>query len=226
LLQLGCHSACWFETDSPLGLLLASCRRNLVAADVSARRAFNLVAVQRNAAGVAVRSFPGTTPETNVPAQVPLWQWLGPIRFRHPRTPPIAPQVHTVDSVAKPCRGLPRRRPAHQEKTKKRGRSGTQLFFLDYRVRLVTTRPRFGGLRWWFVCLLIVNGRPCSRRVGKLYLPPHGRYFGCRHCHDLTYATCQASRKYSSLYRHLADSTGYDPATVRRVMKQIGKRRE
>jgi hypothetical protein len=44
----------------------------------------------------------------------------------------------------------------------------------DYRVRLTATRPRFGGLRWWFVCLLIVNGRPCNRRVGKFHLPPRG----------------------------------------------------
>ena len=37
----------------------------------------------------------------------------------------------------------------------------------DYRVRLTTTRPRFGGLRWWFVCPLVVNGRPCDRRGGQ-----------------------------------------------------------
>jgi hypothetical protein len=62
---------------------------------------------------------------------------------------------------------------------------------IDYRVRLTTTRPRFGGLRWWFVCPLVVNGRACGRRVGKLYLRPGGRYFGCRHCHALTYTSCQ-----------------------------------
>jgi hypothetical protein len=39
---------------------------------------------------------------------------------------------------------------------------------LDYRVRLETTRPRFGGLRWWFVCPLLAGGMPCDRRVGKL----------------------------------------------------------
>src|SRR5262245_27340942 len=39
----------------------------------------------------------------------------------------------------------------------------------DYHVRLATTRPRFGGRRWWFVCPLVAGGRPCSRRVGKLY---------------------------------------------------------
>jgi hypothetical protein len=25
---------------------------------------------------------------------------------------------------------------------------------IDYRIRLVTTWPRFGGLRWWFICPL------------------------------------------------------------------------
>src|SRR5262245_47061831 len=36
----------------------------------------------------------------------------------------------------------------------------------DYRVGLTTTRPTFGGQRWWFVCPLVVGGRPCERRVG------------------------------------------------------------
>jgi hypothetical protein len=64
---------------------------------------------------------------------------------------------------------------------------------LDYRILLTVTRPRFGGLRWWFVCPLAVNGRPCGRRVGKLYL--RGRYFGCRHCHRLTYRSAQEHDK-------------------------------
>src|SRR5262249_13398702 len=62
---------------------------------------------------------------------------------------------------------------------------------LAYRVELTTTRPRFGGVRWWFVCPLVVRACPCERRVGKLYLPPGGRYFGCRHCYDLTYHSTQ-----------------------------------
>ena len=65
----------------------------------------------------------------------------------------------------------------------------------DYFIRLVTTQPRFGGLRWWFVFPLVVNGVPCNRCVGKLYLAPGGRYFGCRHCYRLTYSSRQASRK-------------------------------
>src|SRR5262245_58187166 len=40
---------------------------------------------------------------------------------------------------------------------------------VDYWVGLRTTRPNFGGLRWWFTCPLVVRGRPCGRRAGKLY---------------------------------------------------------
>jgi len=62
---------------------------------------------------------------------------------------------------------------------------------LDYLVTLTTTRPAWGGLRWWFICPLTVAGAACGRRVGKLYLPPGGRYFGCRHCYRLTYRSAQ-----------------------------------
>jgi hypothetical protein len=101
------------------------------------------------------------------------------------------------------------------------GESGSE----DYRVRLTATRPRFGGLRWWFVCPLIVNGRACNRRVGRLYLPPGGRYFGCRRCYNLTYTSCQESRKHDALYRFLAGNMGWDFDTVKQVMGSIGKRR-
>src|SRR5690349_17103381 len=45
---------------------------------------------------------------------------------------------------------------------------------VDYKIRLTLTRPNFGGLRWWFMCPLSVNGRMCNRRVAKIYLPPGG----------------------------------------------------
>jgi hypothetical protein len=94
----------------------------------------------------------------------------------------------------------------------------------DYRVQLATTRPRFGSLRWWFICPLVVNGRACGRRVGKLYLPPRARCFGCRRCHDLTYTSCQESRKYDGLFRRIAAEMGQDIATVKRLMNRMGKR--
>jgi hypothetical protein len=47
------------------------------------------------------------------------------------------------------------------------------------RISLTTTRPRFGGMRWWFVCP--VNGE----RVGRLYLPPGASQFASRRAHGL-----------------------------------------
>ena len=81
----------------------------------------------------------------------------------------------------------------------------------DYHVRLATTRPRFGGLRWWFVCPLLVRGQTCNRRVGKLYLPSRQRYFGCRRCHDLTYASAQTHDKRVDALRRNPDLIERDP---------------
>jgi hypothetical protein len=38
----------------------------------------------------------------------------------------------------------------------------------DYRVQLETTRPHYGGVRWWFICPL------SGRRARVLYLPGSG----------------------------------------------------
>ena len=53
--------------------------------------------------------------------------------------------------------------------------TGGQQESADYRVRLTTTRPHLGGLRWWFVGPLVADDQVCGRRVGKLYLPPRAR---------------------------------------------------
>ncbi len=63
-------------------------------------------------------------------------------------------------------------------------------------VRLTTTTsPNFGGLRYWFLCPLVTNGQPCQRRVGRLYLPAGGRYFGCRMCYNLNYRSQREHNK-------------------------------
>jgi hypothetical protein len=87
---------------------------------------------------------------------------------------------------------------------------------LDYSVDLTTTQPRFGGLRWWFVCPLVVSGRPCGRRVGKLYLPPGSRYFGCRHCHELTYTSCQE-------HDRRVDALRKNPEALRRAFENLDR---
>jgi len=77
---------------------------------------------------------------------------------------------------------------------------------MDYQIRLQTTRPYVGGLRWWFICPLLRIGRSCNHWVSKLYLPPSGRYYGCRHCYDLTYQSCQESDKRVSFLRKHPDA--------------------
>jgi hypothetical protein len=60
--------------------------------------------------------------------------------------------------------------------------------YLDYRLDLVSTWPKYGGRRWWFACPGLGAGA-CRRRVRKLYLAPGQKYFACRRCCDLRYAS-------------------------------------
>jgi hypothetical protein len=90
---------------------------------------------------------------------------------------------------------------------------------LHYDVPLATTRPRFGGVRWWLVCPVV----GCGRRAAKLHLPPGGRHFACRRCHRLTYASSQESGRYDALFRRLAAGMGADPRDVKRAWTRIGK---
>lgn len=54
-------------------------------------------------------------------------------------------------------------------------------------VQIVHVPCRFGGSRPYFICPGVVNGIACERRVAKLY--GAGRYFLCRHCYSLAYAS-------------------------------------
>jgi hypothetical protein len=91
---------------------------------------------------------------------------------------------------------------------------------VDYRVRLTTTRPNFGGLRWWFICPMVrADGEPRGR-VAKLYLPPGQAYFGSRESHGLTYASCQES--HGGLFRRIAAEVGASEAAVRRALRAPG----
>ncbi|HEY2466817.1 MAG TPA: hypothetical protein VGI45_03100 [Terracidiphilus sp.] len=51
-------------------------------------------------------------------------------------------------------------------------------------IRLTTTRPHFGGKRFWFLC-------ECGKRAGRLYLPTGQTVFRCRLCYDLTFESAQ-----------------------------------
>lgn len=89
----------------------------------------------------------------------------------------------------------------------------------DYAVRLEPSPCRFGGARWWFVCPLSCGGRACRRRVRTLY--PDGPYFGCRHCHRLSYRSTQRSdaRVYAAVRTgaDLLPAGGFGEASVRQL---------
>lgn len=55
-------------------------------------------------------------------------------------------------------------------------------------INLTHTACNFGGTRPWFIC------PKCKSRVEKLYLAKS--LLQCRHCHNLTYMSCQASRNH------------------------------
>ena len=61
---------------------------------------------------------------------------------------------------------------------------------INEKVRLDKTPVHFGGTRSWFLC----GG--CEGRVGVLY---GGKYFRCRHCHNLRYASQRESKKFRAI---------------------------
>jgi len=82
----------------------------------------------------------------------------------------------------------------------------------DYKISLTTTPCNFGGVRYWFICPLSINGVYCGRRVGTLYLPPRGNYFGCRHCYELSYNSRNENRseRFGKLWYMLKTEEQYE----------------
>lgn len=66
-------------------------------------------------------------------------------------------------------------------------------------IPLTQTPCFFGGHRFWFKC------PQCGLRVAILYMPQSESRYLCRHCHSLTYSSCQMRRSrietFSRLFR-------------------------
>ena len=78
----------------------------------------------------------------------------------------------------------------------------------DYRIALVTTRPNYGGRRWWFRC------PATGRRVAKLHSPPGGDIFASRRAYGLAYRS-QRERAYDRALTRTQDiriKLGGDPS--------------
>ncbi|MFN8493989.1 MAG: hypothetical protein U0350_40700 [Caldilineaceae bacterium] len=92
------------------------------------------------------------------------WTWT--------RTNYFGERKSSISYIVEPGRGV-----------RLRYKSGEQDY--NYLVSVVTTKPNYGGVRYWWLC------PQCGRRVRILY---GGKRFLCRKCHRLTYATSQASK--------------------------------
>ena len=91
-------------------------------------------------------------------------------------------------------------------------------------LRLQTTQPNFGGVRWWFSCPRMLDAEECGRSVGKLYRPPGERYFACRRCLDLTYESCQRSHRYDGLFALVAgEASGESFEALKRAFSYRAK---
>ena len=91
---------------------------------------------------------------------------------------------------------------------------------MDFRVQLTTTPLPWGGLKWWFICPLIVDGVHCGRRVAKLYHPPHGRYYGCRHCHKLGYNSSRKAHQFESGLAGIGRGMGLSAREVAKLLRR------
>jgi hypothetical protein len=80
---------------------------------------------------------------------------------------------------------------------------------------VTTTRPHFGGKRYWFRC-------ECGRRSGRLYLPSGETLFRCRLCCDLTYQSAQEHNTRQGVLRPIIEQYRRDveKAMARRASAQ------
>ncbi len=105
------------------------------------------------------------------------------------------------------------------------GKTGTgRVLRLDFRrykvpieqtVRLTSTTPHLGGIRWWFQC------PKCGRRVMNLHLPGGCLRFACRVCHDLAYESEQTNRGRSQAFlRRVVMEEGCSMREARRIFRR------
>jgi hypothetical protein len=121
--------------------------------------------------------------------------WLGAVQPGTRRTGTICwpagarlEYAATLEYIADLTTSTPWLRLMYDAPTLEDATPAEQIAQVQYQVRLVTTAQHYGGCKWWFACPLGVNETTaCAKRVRQLYLPPGGKYFGCRHCHALTY---------------------------------------
>lgn len=91
-----------------------------------------------------------------------------------------------------------------------RSRDGSEWESIEEPIPLDTTPGTYGGNRVWFRCPLV----GCGRRVALLYL---GRkYFGCRQCYGLAYASTREADtdRWTRRADKLRERLGWEPGIL------------
>ncbi len=91
---------------------------------------------------------------------------------------------------------------------------------LSYKLPVELTPCNYGGSRPWFLC----PATGCGRR--SRFLHEAGRYYVCRTCAGLTYASRQASRnpsKLARLYGVPAFGGEFEPNPIRRLFYRLAR---
>ena len=85
---------------------------------------------------------------------------------------------------------------------------------IEQEIGLTTTRPRLGGVRWWFICPHL------GARVGRLHLPPGSTQFAARRVHDLRYA-CQTENRHQRAARRASKLIARLGGRIRDIRLQV-----
>ena len=85
---------------------------------------------------------------------------------------------------------------------------------VEQSIPIIRAPCNYGGNRPFFGCPGVVDGTPCRRRVAKLF--KGGRYFLCRHCYRVAYASQSEANHYRLLRRanKLRMALGDEPVTA------------
>lgn len=100
---------------------------------------------------------------------------------------------------------------------KLRKRGDTEWSEMDYSFSLSKVPCYYGGYKWFFVCGLYRDGITCGKRARVLY--EVGNYFGCRKCANLSYKSCNESKRFrSGVFRILTKN--WDAEDYRATLKR------
>jgi hypothetical protein len=78
---------------------------------------------------------------------------------------------------------------------------------MTQQLSMLAVHRQVGGDRFVFLCPQLKDGIRCARHVERLYLPPLGKEFGCRLCHQLAYRSSQESHRLDSVFTGLPGMT-------------------